>query len=163
MGHTPTFILSRGTLPTQMPKHARPLPSPGAALQAEMRPAGEEWVAPRVCRGEKELAFTDFHFLKTNLSGHQANSGIKVAQRGVHHREGGQRRKRGARVPDLCPLGLLRSQDERPQEERIELSVQVPGPHKPSSLPPELPATLSLLSANELKPKRLAFKTLVSL
>lgn len=145
-----------------MTAHARALPSPGAALQAEMRPAGEEWVAPRVRRGEKELAFRDFHFLKTTLSGDQANSGMEVAQRSAHHGEGGRRSKRGARAPDLCPHGLLRFQDERPQEERRERSVQVPGAHELSSLQPELTATLSLLSANELKPKRKKWKVSVS-
>lgn len=64
-----------------------------------------------------------FHYFKTLLSGDEAKVGTQVAQKGVHNRNSGRWSQQEPRVPDLCPHGLLRLQDQRPQEERIAPSV----------------------------------------
>lgn len=64
-----------------------------------------------------------FHYFKKLLSGEEAKAGTKVAQKGVHYSNSGRWSQQEPRVPDLCPPGLLRLQDQRPQEERTALSV----------------------------------------
>lgn len=63
------------------------------------------------CRGRRSWPPEPFHFFKKKDKAskwRQAHPSTKVAQRGVQDLVGGRGNERVARVPDLCPHGLLR-------------------------------------------------------